>query len=110
MAQVRANGAVEDGQFLTADLSYFEFDSGSSATNVSSYGYTAGVKNPGEKLVHLVQTVGSPVIIENSNARITWMAIEAAPGITAADLQTTIRTDSAFTNATVTAGTFSITT
>lgn len=108
MAQVRVNGSVADGQFLTADLAYFVFDEVDGTSNISNYGYTAGVKDPGEKLVHLVQTVGHPVIIENANARVSYMAIEAAPGITAADLQAAIRTDAAFPNLTVTAGTFSV--
>lgn len=108
MAQVRVNGAVADGQFLTADLAYFIIDEVDGSSNVSQYGYTAGAKNPGEKLVHLVQTVGHPVIIENSNARVTFMAIEAAPGVAASDIQTAIRTDAAFPNATVTEGTFNV--
>ena len=108
MAQVKVNGSVADGQFLTADLAYFLIDEVDGTSNVSSYGYTAGSKNPGEKLIHLVQTVGHPVIIENSSATVTFVAIEAAPGIAAADIQAAIRTDAAFPNATVTPGTFTV--
>lgn len=108
MAQLKVNGAVADGQFLTADLAYFVIDEVDGSANISNYGYTAGAKDPGEKLIHLIQTVGHPVIIENANARVTYVAIEAAPGVLAANIEAAIRTDSAFPNLTVTSGTFTV--
>ena len=108
MAQVKVNGAVADGQFLTADLAYFIVDDVSGAANISQYGYTAGVKNAGEKLVHMLETVGTLVILENVSANVAHIAIEAAPGIAAADIQTALRTDSDFSAATVAPGTFTV--
>lgn len=106
MAQTRVNGGVADGQFMTADLAYFIIDDVNGSANIASYGYTAGNKNAGEKMVHILETVGTLVILENISSNVAHVAMEAAPGIAAADIQTALRTDSDFSAATVTAGSF----
>lgn len=107
MAQTRVNGAVASDQFLTGELTHFILDEVDGASNVASFGYSAGVANKGEEAVNLIQTVANPVIINASNARILHFAVET-PGITASSLQTAVRLGSSFANATVTAGTYAV--
>jgi hypothetical protein len=108
MAQVKVNGAVASGQFLTGTLSFFIVDAvdGGAAANIANFGYTAGAADPGEKVVFAVQTVATPVLIQSANARVMYVATEVG-GVTAAALQTAVRS-AGFANATVTAGTLTV--
>lgn len=110
MAQNRVNGSAADAQFLSGALAYFTVDAVSTAAtaNLSARGFTAGSPDPGQKMINLIQTVCSPVIIEGANSRVIYIAVEAAPGVTAAQIQAAIRTETAFATSTVTSGSFSV--
>ena len=110
MAQVKVNGAVASGQFLTGTLSFFIVDAknGAAEGNIANFGYTAGEANPGEQVVFALQTVANPVVIESSTANVMFVATEIG-GADAAALQTAVRSiGSAFSAATVTAGTLTV--
>jgi hypothetical protein len=108
MAQVKVNGSVQPGQFLTGTLTYFIVDAvdGGASANIANFGYTAGAANPGEKVVFALQTVANPVIIESANARVMYVATEIG-GASASALQTAVRS-TGLANATVTSGTLTV--
>lgn len=107
MAQVKVNGSVREGQFLTGSLNFFIVDEVDGAANIANFGYTAGAADPGEKVVFAFSTVVNPVIIESANARVMYVATEIG-GIPAANIQAAIRAATGYANLTVTAGTLTV--
>lgn len=107
MAQTRVNGAVEAGQFLTGSLNFFIIDEVAESANIANFGFTAGSANPGEKVILAMQTVANPVIIESASDTVMYVATEVN-GVTAAALQTAIRSAGGLDSLTVTAGTLTV--
>lgn len=104
MAQTRVNGAAAEGQFLTGRLTWFVIDEVDGSANIANFGFTAGSADPGEKVLNAFATVANPVVVESANARVMYVATEV-PGITAASLQTAIRSAGGLSNLTVASGT-----
>ena len=109
MAQIRVNGSVAADQFLTVELKHFILDA-VDAVNVHQFGFTAsGNPKGGEAALSAMATVANPVILNthSSNTRILYFAVEV-DGVGASALQTALRSNTTFSNATITAGSYSV--
>ena len=109
MAQIRVNGATSVDQFLTGELKHFILDA-VDAINVHQFGFTAsGNPKGGEAALSAMGLVANPVILNThaSNTRILYFAVEV-DGITNSALQSALRSNTSFANATITAGSYSV--
>lgn len=109
MAQLRVNGASAADQFLSGELKHFILDA-VDAVDVHQFGFTAaGNPKGGEAALSALAVVANPVIMNKhgSNTRILYFAVEV-DGISNSALQTALRANSTFANATVTAGSYSV--
>jgi hypothetical protein len=104
MAQTKTNGAPEAGQFLTGNLDHLIIDEVSGTADISDLGTVNG---NAEVLLSALSTVSNPVIIESSNARVMFVAVESN-GASTADMATAINEATAFSACTVTAGSYSV--
>jgi len=108
MAQVRVNGAVASDQFLTAELSHFILDEVDGSANIADFGFDgSGDPKAGEAALQAIQTVANPVIVESSNARVLFFAVEN-DGHVNTDFANAVNSLSSFANATVTAGSYNV--
>ena len=109
MAQLRVNGASAADQFLSGELKHFILDA-VDAINVHQFGFTAaGNPKGGEAALSAMAVVANPVILNThgSNTRILYFAVEV-DGISNSALQTALRANTSFANATITAGSYSV--
>lgn len=108
MAQVRVNGAAEEGQLLVGSISHFIINEVDGTDDISSFGFTAGAANKGEAVLQALATRCTPVLINSVSATVLHVGVEGQPS--AADVLLAIQP--ALTgngaNATVTAGDYTV--
>lgn len=104
MAQTKTNGAPEAGQFLTGNLDHLIIDEVAGAADISDLGTVSG---NAEVLLSALSTVSNPVIVESSNARVMFVAVESN-GASTTDMANAINEATAFTVCTVTAGSYAV--
>ena len=83
MALTRVNGAAAEGQLLVGSLSHFIIDEVDGTDDISSFGFTAGAADPGEKVLQALALHATPVIVNSANARVRYVAVEGQPNVTA---------------------------
>jgi len=104
MAQTKTNGAPAEGQFLTGNLDHLIIDEVAGSADISDFGTVNG---NAEVLLAALSTVSNPVIIESSNSRIMFVAVESN-GASTSDMANAINGASAFSTVTVTAGSYAV--
>ena len=103
MAQTKVNGTVANFQALTANLVYITIDEVDGTDDISDL---TTVNGNAETVLKAVATVANPVIVESSNARVMYAAVEIG-GANVAGIEAAVQAVTN-ANATVTAGSFAV--
>jgi hypothetical protein len=104
MAQTKVHGAPAEGQFLSGNLDHLIIDEVDGATDIDDFGTVGG---NAEVVLNAIATVANPVIVAEGNARVMYVAVERASANLSA-MAAAINSASAFANATVTSGSYTV--